>query len=79
MIRQLERRISRLESAHNASPPVGLPMLIVARVGESEESAIMRICGPQGLPQRAPQDGPHLIIIPVASARSTNSVAADNE
>jgi len=27
----------------------------------------MRVCGPQGLPQRPPEDGPHLIVIPVAS------------
>jgi len=35
-------------------------MLIVAELGESKEAAIMRVCGPQGLPQRAPEDGPHL-------------------
>jgi hypothetical protein len=67
MARQLERRISRLEGAQNVSPSVGPPMLIVAELGESKQAAIMRVCGPQGLPQRAPEDGPHLILIPVSS------------
>ena len=67
MARQLERRIFRLEGARNVSPSVGPPLLIVAKLGESKEAAIMRVCRPQGLPQRAPEDGPHLIVIPVAS------------
>ena len=67
MARQLERRISRLEGARNVSPSVGPSMLIVAELGESEEAAIMRVCGPQGLPQRPPEAGPHLIIVPIAS------------
>lgn len=67
MVRQLERRISRLESSRKVSPASGLPMLIICELGESEEAAILRVCGPQGLPQRAPEDGPHLIIVPVAS------------
>ena len=76
-MRQLKRRISRLEGAQNVSLSVGPPMLIVAELGESKEAAIMRVCGPQGLPQRPPEDGPHLIVIPVASpARGKNGVAA---
>lgn len=67
MGRQIERRIWRLESTLSESFSVGPPMLIVAELGESEEAAIARVCGPQGLPQRAPEDGPHLIVIPVAS------------
>jgi hypothetical protein len=52
-------------------------MLIICQPGESQEAAIMRVCGPQGLPQRPPEDGPHLIVIPVASpARGKFGVAA---
>ena len=77
MARQLELRISKLESAETVSPSVGPPMLILAKLGESAEAAILRVCGPQGLPQRPPEDGPHLIVIPVASpARGKNGVAA---
>ena len=66
MARQLEHRISKLESAETVSPSVGPPMLILAKSGESAEAAILRVCGPQGLPQRPPEDGPHLIVILVA-------------
>ena len=77
MARQLERRISKLESAQTVSPSVGPPMLIICQPGEPKEDAIMRVCGPQGLPQRPPEDGPHLIVIPVASpARGKKGVAA---
>ena len=80
MARQLERRISRLESRRNVSPPSGLPMLIICEPGESQEAAITRVCGAEGLPQRAPEDGPHLILIPVASpARGVNGIASDND
>ena len=80
MARQLERRISKLESAQTVSPSVGPPMLIIAKLGESKEAAIMRVCGPQGLPQRPPEDGPHLIVVPVASpALGKNGVAAIND
>jgi hypothetical protein len=80
MVRQLERRISRLESSRKVSPASGLPMLIICEPGESEESAIMRVCGPQGLPERAPEDGPHLIIVPVSSrSRDKDGVAAGND
>jgi hypothetical protein len=78
MARQLERRISRLE-INRISPPADLPMLIVCESGESQEAAILRVCGPQGLPERAPEDGPHLIIVPVASpARGKSGIAVDD-
>jgi hypothetical protein len=67
MVRQLERRISRLEGAQNVAPPVGLPKLIVCQLGESAEEAILRVCGGEaGLPAGSTETGPHLIVIPVA-------------
>src|SRR5690349_18650638 len=76
MARQLERRISRLESSRTVSPPASLP-LIICEPGESQEAAILRVCGPQGLPQRPPEDGPHLIIVPISSraAKSRTEIA----
>ena len=70
MARQLERRISRLESSQNVSPPAGPPMLIICEPGESQEAAILRVCGPNGLPPRPPEAGPHLIVIPIRSRNS---------
>jgi hypothetical protein len=67
---RLEQRISRLEGARNVSPSVGPPILIVARLGESEDAAILRVCGPNGLPPRPPEAGPHLIVIPIRSRNS---------
>jgi hypothetical protein len=65
VVRQLERRISRLEGTQNIGPPVDPPMLIICEPGESEGAAVLRVCGPQGLPPRPVEAGPHLIIVPI--------------
>jgi hypothetical protein len=65
MVRQLERRVSKLEGTQNVGPPVGPPMLIICEPGESEKAAVLRVCGPQGLPPRPAEAGPLLIIVPL--------------
>jgi hypothetical protein len=62
MIRQLERRISRLEQ--KTSPPPG-PRLIIPEPGESVKAAIMRVCGPEGLLKQPPGAPPRLILMPL--------------
>jgi hypothetical protein len=65
MVRQLERRISKLEGTQNIGPPVDPPMLIICEPDESEEAAVLRVCGPKGLPSRPAGTGPHLIVVPI--------------
>jgi hypothetical protein len=73
MGRQLERRICRLETSCSVALPDSFPGLIVCEIGETIEAAILRTCGPTGLPPRPPEAGPHLIIVPVRPTRSDSS------
>ncbi len=66
MDRNRDRRLARIERAQAARGGAP-PTLIIMQVGETEEDAIARVCGPAGLPPRGPQDVPHIFVRPVAA------------
>ena len=66
MGRQLERRICRLEASCSVAPSDSLTRLIICEVGETVEAAIVRTCGPGGLPARPVGAPPDLIIVPIS-------------
>lgn len=59
-----DRRVARLEEA-NAPKLLGVPLVIVTQVGETEEQAVLRIYGPAGLPQKRPANLPVIFVQPV--------------
>lgn len=65
MDRNRDRRLARIERAQAAAGGAP-PTLIIMHLGETEEDAIARVCGPAGLPPRGPQDVPHIFVRPVA-------------
>jgi hypothetical protein len=79
MGRQLERRICRLEALCSAAPADSSPGLIICEVGETIEAAILRTCGPSGLPPRPPEAGPNLIIVPVRPTPTISGLSVELE
>ena len=77
-MRGIERRVLRLERASLLRPSPEPPLLIVGKPGESREEAILRVCGPEGLPPRRPEDAPHLVMLVVRPGSGSDKAASQS-
>ncbi len=61
-----KKRLTKLEAKLGpASPTTAFPKVVVMQPGETQEEAILRVCGPGGLPPVPPGGPPHVIVVPV--------------
>ena len=77
-MRGIERRVARLERMPSLRLSAEPPRLTIGKPGESKEVAILRVCGPEGLPPRRPEDAPHLVMLVVRPGSGSDKTVSQS-